>query len=120
VAFIPTKGVSVETLADAANYLPCLMKPRGRSIVVLAKENMAQGTSHQGVGSEIHPFTAQTRMSGVDWEESSNQEGSVDAIEGYVRKAGGIFPDDLKLIETISRRGTPLVVAEDKMSGVIH
>src|SRR5277367_3061626 len=126
VAFIPTKGVSVETLADAAQLSSLSDEtPEGRSIVVLAKEKYGiRERQTQELGAKFIPFTAQTRMSGVDLGDNRQiRKGSVDAIEGYVRKAGGIFPDDLKSsIETISKSGgTPLVVAEDKnVLGVIQ
>ena len=78
----------------------------------------------QELGAKFIPFTAQTRMSGVDLgSERQIRKGSVDAIEGYVRNAGGIFPEDLKSsIETIAKGGgTPLVVAENRnVLGVIQ
>jgi K+-transporting ATPase ATPase B chain len=126
VAFIPTKGISPETLADAAQLSSLSDEtPEGRSIVVLAKEkyNIRERQTHD-LGAKFIPFTAQTRMSGVDLGTNRQiRKGSVDAIEEYVRKAGGSFPDDLKSsIETISKSGgTPLVVAENKnVLGVIQ
>ena len=126
VAFIPTKGVSVESLADAAQLASLSDEtPEGRSIVVLAKEKYGiRERQTQELEARFIPFTAQTRMSGVDLGANRQiRKGAVEAIEGYVRRAGGIFPDDLKSsIETISKSGgTPLVVAEDKnVLGVIQ
>jgi len=126
VAFVPTRGVSVETLADAAQLSSLSDEtPEGRSIVVLAKEKygIRERQTHQ-LEAKFIPFTAQTRMSGVDLGANRQiRKGAVEAIEAYVRKAGGIFPDDLKSsIETISKSGgTPLVVAENKnVLGVIQ
>ena len=126
VAFIPAKGVSVETLADAAQLSSLSDEtPEGRSIVVLAKDKYGiRERQTQELEARFIPFTAQTRMSGVDLGTNRQiRKGSVDAIEGYVRKEGGIFPDDLKSsIETIAKGGgTPLVVAENKnVLGVIQ
>jgi len=126
VAFFPTKGVSVEDLADAAQLSSLSDEtPEGRSIVVLAKEKygIRERQTHQ-LEARFIPFTAQTRMSGVDLgPDRQIRKGSVEAIEGYVRNEGGIFPDDLKSsIEIISKGGgTPLVVAENKkVLGVIQ
>ncbi|MBF0570708.1 MAG: potassium-transporting ATPase subunit KdpB [Candidatus Omnitrophica bacterium] len=126
VAFIPTQGVTTERLADAAQLSSLSDEtPEGRSIVILAKEKYGiRERQTQELGARFIPFTAQTRMSGVDLGANRQiRKGAVEAIEGYVRKAGGIFPDDLKSsIETISKSGgTPLVVAEDKnVLGVIQ
>jgi len=126
VAFFPTRGVSAEELADAAQLSSLSDEtPEGRSIVVLAKEKYGiRERQTQELEARFIPFSAQTRMSGVDLGTNRQiRKGSVDAIEGYVRKVGGIFPDDLKSsIETISKAGgTPLVVAENqKVLGVIQ
>jgi K+-transporting ATPase ATPase B chain len=126
VAFIPTQGVTADTLADAAQLASLSDEtPEGRSIVVLAKEKYGiRGRQTQELGAKFIPFSAQTRMSGVDLGDNRQiRKGAVEAIEGYVRKAGGILPDDLKSsIETISKGGgTPLVVAENQnVLGVIQ
>ena len=126
VAFIPTKGVSAESLADAAQLASLSDEtPEGRSIVVLAKEKYGiRERQTKELEAKFIPFSAQTRMSGVDLGANRQiRKGSVDAIEGFIRKAGGISPDDLKSsIETISKGGgTPLVVAENKnVLGVIQ
>ncbi len=126
VAFIPTKGVKDEYLADAAQLSSLSDEtPEGRSIVVLAKEKygIRERQTHQ-LEAKFIPFTAQTRMSGVDLGANRQiRKGSVDAIEEYVKKSGGSFPADLRSsIETISKSGgTPLVVAENKdVLGVIQ
>jgi potassium-transporting ATPase ATP-binding subunit len=126
VAFFPTVGVSAESLADAAQLSSLSDEtPEGRSIVILAKEKYGiRERQTQELEAKFIPFTAQTRMSGVDLGANRQiRKGAVDAIEGYVRKAGGIFPEDLKsAIEIISKGGgTPLVVAENKnVLGVIQ
>jgi K+-transporting ATPase ATPase B chain len=126
VAFVPTKGVSVEALADAAQLSSLSDEtPEGRSIVVLAKEKYGiRERQTQELEARFIPFSAQTRMSGVDLGQNRQiRKGAVDAIEGYVRKAGGMLPDDLRSsIEMISKAGgTPLVVAENKnVLGVIQ
>ena len=116
----------LSALADAAQLASLSDEtPEGRSIVVLAKEKYGiRERQTQELEAKFIPFSAQTRMSGVDLGANRQiRKGAVDAIEGYVRKAGGIFPDDLKSsIETISKGGgTPLVVAENKnVLGVIQ
>ena len=126
VAFIPTQGVTANALADAAQLASLSDEtPEGRSIVVLAKEKYGiRERQTQELEARFIPFSAQTRMSGVDLGFNRQiRKGAVDAIEGYVRKAGGILPDDLKSsIETISKGGgTPLVVAENQnVLGVIQ
>ncbi len=126
VAFIPTKGVKEEYLADAAQLSSLSDEtPEGRSIVVLAKEKYGiRERQTQELEARFIPFTAQTRMSGVDLGANRQiRKGSVDAIEDYVKKVGGSFPLDLKSsIENISKSGgTPLVVAENKnVLGVIQ
>ncbi|MDE1920234.1 MAG: potassium-transporting ATPase subunit KdpB [Candidatus Omnitrophica bacterium] len=125
VAFVPAKGVKVEALADAAQLSSLSDEtPEGRSIVVLAKRYGIRERQTQEIGAHFIPFSAQTRMSGVDL--GSNRQirkGSVDAIESHVKKAGGVFPDDLKsTVEAISQKGgTPLAVVENQhVLGVIE
>ena len=126
VAFIPALGISVESLADAAQIASLSDEtPEGRSIVVLAKEkyNIRERQIHE-LNARFIPFSAQTRMSGVDLGDGRQiRKGAVDVIENYVNSLGGSFPDDLKIsIASISKSGgTPLVVAEHKnVFGVIH
>jgi K+-transporting ATPase ATPase B chain len=126
VAFIPVKGVSIESLADAAQISSLADEtPEGRSIVVLAKEKYGiRGRHIHELNAKFIPFTAQTRMSGVDLGEGKEiRKGAADAIEEYVKKLGGSFPEELKIIiDSISKSGgTPLVVAERKnVLGVIQ
>ena len=126
VAFVPTQGVSVESLADAAQIASLADEtPEGRSIVILAKEKcgIRERQIHE-LNAKFIPFSAQTRMSGVDLGDGRQiRKGSSDAIEEYVKKLGGSFPEELKTeIASISKNGgTPLVVTEQKnILGVIQ
>jgi K+-transporting ATPase ATPase B chain len=123
--FIPLPGVNETELADAAQLSSLSDEtPEGRSIVVLAKEKyglrgreLAQGTTN------FIPFTAQTRMSGIDFDGREVRKGAVDAIEKYVAAGGGIAPKELReIVENIARQGgTPLVVADNgRPLGVIY
>ncbi len=126
VAFIPTEGVTVELLADAAQLSSLSDEtPEGRSIVVLAKEKYGIRARHiHEIEAKFIPFTAQTRMSGVDLGDGRQiRKGAADAIEDYVKKLGGSFPESLKSnIQAIAKAGgTPLVVAEHRnVLGVIQ
>ncbi|MFA6282437.1 MAG: potassium-transporting ATPase subunit KdpB [Candidatus Omnitrophota bacterium] len=126
VALMPSEGVSHELLADAAQLASLSDEtPEGRSIVILAKEkyNIRERQIHE-LNAKFIPFSAQTRMSGVDLGDGRQiRKGAVDAIEEYVKKLGGSFPESLKTaIVSISKSGgTPLVVAEHKqVLGAIH
>jgi K+-transporting ATPase ATPase B chain len=126
VAFIPAKGISAEALADAAQLASLSDEtPEGRSIVVLAKEKYGIRERHiRELNAHFIPFSAQTRMSGVNLGDGRQiRKGAVDVIEDYVKKLNGLFPEDLKAsIDFISKSGgTPLVVAEHKnVLGVIQ
>jgi K+-transporting ATPase ATPase B chain len=123
--FIPAPGVSSDQLADAAQLssLPD-ETPEGRSIVILAKEKYGlRGRDLTALAAEFVPFTAQTRMSGVNFDGRQIRKGAADAIQKYLQSSGGDIPKELQLsIETIARSGgTPLVVAERSHAiGVIH
>ncbi len=126
VAFIPATGITAEALADAAQLSSLSDEtPEGRSVVVLAKEKykIRERKVHE-LGATFIPFTAQTRMSGVRLADGREiQKGAVDAIEAYVKKLGGTFPEEVKnFSDGIARSGgTPLVVAErSKVLGVIQ
>jgi len=114
--FIPAPGVSEKELADAAQLSSLADEtPEGRSIVVLAKERY--GLRGRELGShDAHfvPFTAQTRMSGVDLNGFEIRKGATDAIQNYVLQNGGQVSNEVKAtVEQIARSGgTPLVVAE--------
>ena len=114
--FISAPGVTEQELADAAQLSSLADEtPEGRSIVVLAKEKY--GLRGRELGShDAHfvPFSAQTRMSGVDLNGFEIRKGAADAIGQYVAQAGSRMPNEVKVVvEEIARSGgTPLVVAE--------
>jgi K+-transporting ATPase ATPase B chain len=123
--FIPAAGIDIKDLAEAAQLSSLADEtPEGRSIVVLAKEKYGlRGQEIQQLKANFIPFTAQTRMSGVDIGKRSIRKGSADAVEKYIKDEGGKYPDDVRVgVDAIARRGgTPLVVAEGKkVLGVIH
>jgi K+-transporting ATPase ATPase B chain len=123
--FVGAPGVSNDQLADAAQLssLPD-ETPEGRSIVVLAKERFGlRGRDLASLQARFVPFTAQTRMSGVDFDGRTIRKGAADAIENYLKQNDGLMPAELRAtVENISRSGgTPLVVAENNRAlGVIH
>jgi len=124
-AFIAAHGTSLETLADAAQLSSLSDEtPEGRSIVVLAKEKYRlRGRDIHGLGATFVPFTAQTRMSGVNLEGRHIRKGAAETIEEYVQSRGGKFPAEVKTtVESIAKNGgTPLVVADGaKALGVIE
>ena len=143
--FLPISGVNERDLADAAQLSSLSDEtPEGRSIVVLAKEKYGiRGREMTSLAAHFIPFTAQTRISGIDVEGSSIRKGAVDAVLDYVRAqkgipaAGGtegavsaaiqaVGADQAQQLVTLSERiaksgGTPLAVAKDgKLMGVIH
>jgi K+-transporting ATPase ATPase B chain len=123
--FIPAPGVHVSTLADAAQLASLADEtPEGRSIVVLAKEKyQIRARDFQSLGAQFVPFTAQTRMSGVNLDGREIRKGAADAVENYIKKQGGALPPDLRsVVEEIAKQGaTPLVVAEKShVLGVIR
>ncbi len=122
---IPTQGVSIATLADAAQLASLADEtPEGRSIVILVKEKYGlRGRDIRELGATFLPFTAQTRMSGANLPGRQIRKGAASAIENYIKELGGTFPDSIKKdIETISRKGgTALVVAEGSaILGIVH
>jgi len=126
VEFIPAFGVPPAALADAAQ-LSSLSDdtPEGRSIVVLAKEKyQIRARQLNKLGVTFIPFSAQTRMSGVDLQDGTSiRKGSVDAIELFVKAQDGSLPADIyRVVEEIAKSGgTPLVVADrEKVLGVVH
>jgi potassium-transporting ATPase ATP-binding subunit len=123
--FIPLAGVSEKELADAAQLSSLADEtPEGRSVVVLAKERHAlRGRELQPHEAHFIPFTAQTRMSGVDYDGREIRKGAVDAIEKYIDGDGAPASPELRAtVERISRSGgTPLVVAVNRRPlGVIY
>jgi K+-transporting ATPase ATPase B chain len=123
--FIPLPGVNEEQLADAAQLSSLSDEtPEGRSIVVLAKEKYGL-RDRELAPHEAHfiPFTAQTRMSGVDFDGRQVRKGAVDAIEALVASNGTKAPAELReIVERIAKAGgTPLVVADNRHPlGVIY
>ena len=123
-AFHPAEGVSDQALADAAQLSSLADEtPEGRSIVVLAKETYGlRARDIHELGAMFIPFSAQTRMSGVNLNGREIRKGSADAIEAYVTDRGGHFSRATRAqVEIIAKQGgTPLVVAEGpKVLGVI-
>jgi K+-transporting ATPase ATPase B chain len=122
---IPAPGISSERLADAAQLssLPD-ETPEGRSIVILAKERYGlRGRELAQLNAVFVPFSAITRMSGIDLEGRSIRKGAADAIARYLREFGGSLPAEVQsVVEGVARSGgTPLVVAENgRALGVIH
>jgi K+-transporting ATPase ATPase B chain len=123
--FIPAPGVSEAEMADASQLSSLADEtPEGRSIVVLAKEKYGLRGRELGPHEmEFVPFTAQTRMSGVNMSGNQIRKGAVDAITKYLAANGGAMPPEVQAsVELIARSGgTPLVVAEKQRAlGVIH
>ena len=123
--FIPVDGTDIKELADAAQLSSLADEtPEGRSVVVLAKEQFGiRGRSLQDKGMEFIPFTAATRMSGVNYDGNEIRKGAADAIAAYVTHAGGSYSDECdRAVKSIaSKGGTPLVVAKNhKILGVIY
>jgi K+-transporting ATPase ATPase B chain len=121
-AFVPAPGVTEQELADAAQLASLADEtPEGRSIVVLAKQfGIRARTIHELPGAQFVPFTAQTRMSGVNWEGELIRKGAASSIKQF---SGGTLPPAIEeAVESISMSGgTPLVVATSKrVMGVVH
>src|SRR5246500_4020339 len=114
--FIPSPDVSAERLADAAQLASLSDEtPEGRSIVVLAKTQYnLRGRDLSGIHADFVPFTAQTRMSGVNLPGVRIRKGSVDAIARFLTQNGTVLPKEVvATVEEVARSGgTPLVVAE--------
>jgi K+-transporting ATPase ATPase B chain len=123
--FLPLPGVSESQLADAAQLSSLADEtPEGRSVVVLAKDRYGiRGRDMADKGAVFVPFTAQTRMSGVDLNGRQIRKGAADSIERYVQGNGGTVAPELRgIVDRIARSGgTPLVVAEGTRAlGIIH
>src|SRR2546430_7065475 len=114
--FIPAPGVTEQELADAAQLSSLADEtPEGRSIVVLAKQKYSlRGRELGSHDTRFVPFTAQTRMSGVDLNGFEIRKGAADAVANYLSQQGRQIPNEVKaIVEQIARSGgTPLVVAE--------
>ena len=124
-AFVPVDGCTPEELADAAQLASLADEtPEGRSVVVLAKEQFGlRGRPLGDLGMTFVPFTAHTRMSGVDFGGSEIRKGAADAIQTYVTQHGGLYSEecDAAVKRIAGEGGTPLVVAKNhRILGVIH
>ena len=124
-ALVPAPGVTREELADVAQLasLPD-QTPEGRSIVVLAKQRYGiRERDLKALGAQFVPFSAHTRMSGVDLEGRQIRKGAAEAVRAWVESRGGRVPQEVStLVDTMARRGsTPLVVADGiRVLGVIE
>jgi K+-transporting ATPase ATPase B chain len=129
--FVPAPGISAERLASAAQLASLPDEtPEGRSIVILAKERFGlRGREMSAPHTTFVPFTAQTRMSGVEVTDPTSgklisiRKGAADSVRNRIRELGGAYPDAVSAaVDSISRQGgTPLVVAEGSdVLGVIH
>lgn len=123
--FIPVAGTDPAELADAAQLSSLADEtPEGRSVVVLAKEKFGlRGRTLSDKNMTFLPFTAKTRMSGVDYDGHEIRKGAAESIHAYVEASGGTYPQDCDRIvrEIAHQGGTPLVVTKDhQVLGVIH
>ena len=123
--FVPAPGVTAERLADASQLASLADEtPEGRSIVVLAKEQFnLRGRELAHLNAEFVPFSATTRMSGIEVDGRSIRKGAVDAITRYLEEHSAPMPPEVRAdVDSISRSGgTPLVVTENgRALGVIH
>ena len=123
--FIPVDGIDPAELADAAQLSSLADEtPEGRSIVVLAKEQFGlRGRTLEDKGMEFIPFTAATRMSGVNYEGNEIRKGAADSVRTYVEAAGGVFSKECdEAVERIAKAGgTPLVVTKNcRVLGVVY
>ena len=124
-AFIPVDGATEEELADAAQLASLADEtPEGRSVVVLAKNRFnIRERSLADKNMHFIPFTAKTRMSGVDYDGNEIRKGAADAMQEYVVSAGGTYSEECEqAVQNIAKQGgTPLVVAKNhKILGVIY
>ncbi|UCZ76101.1 potassium-transporting ATPase subunit KdpB [Dickeya zeae] len=117
-AFLPAPGISEQSLADAAQLASLADEtPEGRSIVVLAKQRFGlRERALQDLDATFVPFSAQTRMSGVNIQGRTIRKGAVDALRRYIEANQGHFPAEVEdAVANVARQGsTPLVVAEGK------
>lgn len=124
-AFLPVDGASERELADAAQLSSLADEtPEGRSVVILAKEKFGikeRNLSEKNIS--FIPFTAQTRMSGIDYEGDEIRKGAAESMQRYVEQAGGTYSDNCAAVvrEIAKQGGTPLVVTKNhKILGVIY
>lgn len=122
--FLPAMGINETQLADISQLASLADEtPEGRSIVVLAKDKFGiKGRDIKTLGAEFVPFSAHTRMSGVNLNGREIRKGAADAIRSFITTKGGTFPKEVQgMVDQVAREGaTPLVVAEnDRVLGVI-
>ena len=123
--FVAASGVTEAELADIAQLASLADEtPEGRSIVILAKQKFnIREREINSIGAQFVPFTAQTRMSGVDMNGEQIRKGTASAIQKHIESLGGQFPQEvLKAVDDVSRRGsTPLVVSQGtRVMGVVE
>ena len=123
--FVAASGVTEAELADIAQLASLADEtPEGRSIVILAKQKFnIREREINSIGAQFVPFTAQTRMSGVDMNGEQIRKGTASAIQNHIESLGGQFPQEvLKAVDDVSRRGsTPLVVSQGtRVMGVVE
>jgi K+-transporting ATPase ATPase B chain len=123
--FLPLEGVSEEELADAAQISSLSDEtPEGRSIVIFAKEHYGiRGRTLGNNEAVFIPFTAQTRMSGIDFQGKEIRKGATESIAQYVQAKGGVVPEYFNdLVKKVAQAGaTPLAVAQDdRLLGIIE
>ncbi|WP_026394148.1 potassium-transporting ATPase subunit KdpB [Acetobacterium malicum] len=123
--FIPITGVTEKALADAAQLSSLADETaEGRSIVVLAKERFdLRGRDIKALGASFVPFTAKTRMSGIDFQGQQIRKGAAEAVKAFVLANGGDYPEECQEIvkKVANDGGTPLVVARNnQVLGVIY
>ncbi|MBC2238121.1 potassium-transporting ATPase subunit KdpB [Listeria innocua] len=123
--FLPVDGVTEQELADAAQLSSIADETaEGRSIVVLAKERFdIRGRDFAQMHAEFVPFTATTRMSGIDYQGNTIRKGAADAVRAYFSANGGTYPKECDTIvsKVAGAGGTPLVVVRNnKVLGVIY
>lgn len=123
--FIPVNGVSEQELADGAQLSSLADEtPEGRSIVILAKERFGiRGRDLSKLNASFIPFTAVTRMSGIDYQDNEIRKGAAEAVKAYVLEKGGEYPEQCaEIVKQIATKGgTPLVVAKNgAVLGVVY
>lgn len=123
--FLPVEGVTEQELADAAQLSSLADETaEGRSIVILAKERFGiRGRELSNLNATFVEFTAKTRMSGIDYQDTQIRKGAAEAVKAFILDKGGKYPDECEQIvkRIAGAGGTPLVVAKNnRILGVIY